>query len=86
MEDVRDLEALLPALGTSAEVASGAPPDLPEGAPALLWRLLDLEEATPLDALCERTGLGPARLGPALVELELLERARQIPGVGWVRC
>jgi DNA processing protein len=63
---------------------AGLPDDISEGGRAV-FRLIRAEDPVHIDALAEASGLGVPELAGALLELEMRELIRQLPGKSFVR-
>lgn len=79
-QDVADVLGLDLAMPPPEAAAGGM-----DGHAGAVWRALDDEEALDAGALCRRTGLDAQAVVVALTELELVGRARRLPGSGFVR-
>lgn len=83
-ESAADVLAHLGLEGEARKRSAGrGPPG--EGTEAVLWRLLDEEEAQDASAICRRCGLTATDVAAALASLEIDGRVKRIPGVGFVR-
>ncbi|MGF1537853.1 MAG: DNA-processing protein DprA [Elainellaceae cyanobacterium] len=89
---ILDEASLLEALGAIPTMPSPEPeaprPNLPPDLPPDLAQVLDAIEADPklLDQIAQHTNLGTGTILSALVQLEMMDLVRQLPGMRYQRC